>query len=76
MLTDEADVQQHPPTAGMEQHCRQDITAGHLLEGEIIFILVTFLSMMSDGRSNSSIMHSGMAPPHGCTAENRESEKV
>lgn len=39
---------------------------GHLLEGEIIFILVTFLSTISIGRSNSSIMHRGMAPPHGC----------
>ena len=42
-------------------------TSTSRLEGEIIFILVTFLSMISAGRSNSSTMHSGMAPPHGCT---------
>lgn len=43
-------------------------TSTSRLEGEIIFILVTFLSMISAGMSNSSTMHSGMAPPHGCTA--------
>ena len=42
-------------------------TSTSRLEGEIIFIFVTFLSMISAGMSNSSTMHSGMAPPHGCT---------
>ena len=42
-------------------------TSTSRLEGEIIFIFVTLRSMMSAGRSNSSTMHSGMAPPHGCT---------
>ena len=37
-----------------------------LLEGEIIFIFVTLRSMISAGMSNSSTMHSGMAPPQGC----------
>lgn len=41
----------------------------HLLEGLIIFILVTLRSMISSGRSNSSTMHSGMAPPQGCAAQ-------
>ncbi|KAJ0602068.1 hypothetical protein HanIR_Chr03g0135641 [Helianthus annuus] len=35
------------------------------LEGDIIFIWVTFLSMRSCGMENSSSMQSGMAPPHG-----------
>ena len=34
-------------------------------DGEIIFILRTLRSMISDGRSNSSTMHRGIAPPHG-----------
>ena len=42
-------------------------TSTSRLEGEIIFILVTFRSMMSAGRSNSSTMQRGMAPPQGCT---------
>ena len=42
--------------------------AARLLEGEIIFILVTLRSMISAGRSNSSTMHSGMAPPQGCSS--------
>ena len=41
-------------------------TSTSLLEGEIIFILVTLRSMISAGMSNSSTMHSGMAPPQGC----------
>lgn len=43
-------------------------TSTSRLEGEIIFIFVTFLSMISAGMSNSSTMHKGMAPPQGCTA--------
>ena len=49
-------------------------TSTSRLEGEIIFILVTLRSMMSAGRSNSSTMHSGMAPPHGCTQDGTQSE--
>lgn len=45
--------------------------AAYLLEGEIIFILVTLRSMISMGRSNSSTMHRGMAPPQGCSAQAR-----
>ena len=41
-------------------------TSTSRLLGEIIFILVTLRSMISCGRSNSSTMQSGMAPPHGC----------
>jgi hypothetical protein len=41
-------------------------TSTSRLEGEIIFILVTLRSMMDWGRSNSSTMHRGMAPPQGC----------
>lgn len=40
-------------------------TSTSRFEGEIIFILVTLRSMMLWGRSNSSTMHSGMAPPQG-----------
>ena len=40
-------------------------TSTSLLDGEIIFIFVTFRSMISAGMSNSSTMHSGMAPPQG-----------
>ena len=43
-------------------------TSTSRLEGEIIFIFVTFLSIISAGMSNSSTMHRGMAPPQGCTA--------
>lgn len=34
-------------------------------DGEIIFILVTRRSMMSNGKSNSPTIQSGMAPPQG-----------
>ena len=43
------------------------------LEGEIIFILRTLRSMISDGRSNSSTMHRGMAPPQGLALSNLRS---
>ena len=46
-------------------------TSTSRLEGEIIFIFVTFLSMMSAGRSNSSTMQSGIAPPQGCSTHKR-----
>mmetsp|Transcript_26302 Transcript_26302/g.36661 ORF Transcript_26302/g.36661 Transcript_26302/m.36661 type:complete len:205 (-) Transcript_26302:154-768(-) len=36
-------------------------------EGEIIFILRTLRSMISSGRSNSSTMQRGIAPPQGLT---------
>lgn len=48
------------------------VAAAHRLEGEIIFILVTRRSMISLGRSNSSTMHRGMAPPHGCERDEIE----
>ena len=41
-------------------------TSTSRLLGEIIFILVTRRSMISMGRSNSSTMQMGMAPPQGC----------
>lgn len=41
-------------------------TSTSRLDGEIIFILVTRRSTISMGKSNSSTMHSGMAPPQGC----------
>lgn len=41
-------------------------TSTSRLLGLIIFIFVTLRSTISMGRSNSPIMHSGMAPPHGC----------
>ena len=40
-------------------------TSTSRLDGEIIFILVTRRSMISMGRSNSSTMQRGMAPPQG-----------
>lgn len=46
-------------------------TSTSRLEGEIIFILVTRRSMISMGRSNSSTMQMGMAPPQGCRAGER-----
>jgi hypothetical protein len=44
-------------------------TSTSRLEGEIIFILVTLRSMMDWGRSNSSTMQRGMAPPQGWRGE-------
>ncbi|KAJ0585729.1 hypothetical protein HanHA89_Chr05g0204041 [Helianthus annuus] len=34
-------------------------------DGDIIFILVTRRSIISNGRSNSPTMHNGIAPPQG-----------
>ena len=38
--------------------------------------LHTFLSMICDGKPNSSIMHTGIAPPHGLALSNLRSNKV
>ena len=60
-----------PKMCGKMKERRGEKTSTHptstsLLEGEIIFILVTLRSMISAGMSNSSTMQSGMAPPQGC----------
>lgn len=45
------------------------------LEGEMIFILVTWRSMRWRGIENSSSMHRGMAPPHGLAVEGLRSKR-
>ena len=41
-----------------------------LFDGDIILMCLTFLSMIDSGRSNSSTMHNGIAPPQGFALSN------